>query len=95
MKLYVCWGTFSTPWGHPCKRAHDALKEAGHRPQVIKAYGERRMPAALNRTAGRREVKALTGDFAVPVLVTDDGEIVQDSKRIVEWAQRNPAKAAA
>ena len=28
MKLYVCWGTFSSPrpGGHPCKNAADALK---------------------------------------------------------------------
>jgi hypothetical protein len=29
------------------------------------------------------------------VLVTDDGEVVQDSKRIVEWAKAHPAGAAA
>jgi hypothetical protein len=46
VKLYVCWGTFPVPWprrgaswrpgAHPCKRAHDALKEAGHSPEVVK-----------------------------------------------------------
>jgi hypothetical protein len=25
------------------------------------------------------------------VLITDDGETIHDSKRIVEWAQDNPA----
>jgi hypothetical protein len=28
------------------------------------------------------------------VLVTDDGEVIRDSKRIVEWAQANPKVAA-
>jgi hypothetical protein len=30
----------------------------------------------------------------VPVLVTDDGELIQDSKKIVEWAKANPASGA-
>jgi hypothetical protein len=29
----------------------------------------------------------------VPVLVTDDGEVVKDSKNIVQWAADNPATA--
>jgi glutathione S-transferase len=61
MKLYVCYGTFSSPrpGGHPCG---NALKE-------------------------------LTGSNWVPVLVTDDGEVVADSKNIVEWAKAHPAGA--
>ena len=31
----------------------------------------------------------------VPVLVTDDGEVVSDSKRIVEWAKAHPPGAGA
>jgi glutathione S-transferase len=27
----------------------------------------------------------------VPVLVTDDGEVIQDSRKIIAWAQANPA----
>jgi glutathione S-transferase len=42
-------------------------------------------------TDGRREVEELSGQRAVPVLVTDDGEVVSDSKRIVEWAEAHPA----
>jgi glutathione S-transferase len=30
----------------------------------------------------------------VPVLVTDDGEVIRESKRIVEWARANPAAGA-
>jgi glutaredoxin 2 len=44
---------------------------------------------------GRKEAKRLTGSSWVPVLVTDDGEVVNDSKRIVEWARTHPAGAAA
>ena len=98
MKLYVCWGTFPVPWprrdaswrsrAHPCKRAYDALKEAGHSPQVVRCYGFARLP---DITRGRKEVKRLTGESWVPVLVLDDGETINDSKNIVAWARDNPA----
>jgi hypothetical protein len=93
MKLYVCWGTFSSPrpGGHPCGNAYHALKDAGHEPEVIKSYGLGPLPDFLNKTRGRREVKELTGQSWVPVLVTDDGEAIHDSKRIVEWAKEHPA----
>ena len=92
MKLYVCWGTFSSPrpGGHPCGNAYHALKDAGHDPEVIKSYGLGLLPDFLNNTRGRREVKELTGQSWVPVLVTDDGETIHDSKKIVEWAEQHP-----
>ncbi len=98
MKLYVCYGTFTAaprPGGHPCGNAHKALEEAGHRPEVIKSYGFAPLPAAFNKTKGRKEVKELTGNFQVPVLVTDDGNVVSESAKIVEWAKAHPAGAPA
>jgi hypothetical protein len=94
MKLYVCWGTFQTPrpGGHPCANAYDALREAGHDPEVVKVRGLGVGPSFLHWvTDGRREVERVSGQRAVPVLVTDDGEVVHDSKRIVEWAGAHPA----
>lgn len=98
MKLVVCWGTFPVPWprrgaswrpaAHPCKRAFDALQEAGHSPQVIRSYGLASLP---DFTRARREVKRLTGASYVPVLVLDSGEIVAGSGDIVAWAEENPA----
>ena len=92
MKLYICWGTFGSPrpGGHPCKNAHDALVEAGHRPEVVKSYGLGMLPDFMNRTAGRQEVKKLTGKTWVPALVTDDDEIIAGSDKIVAWAKANP-----
>jgi Glutathione S-transferase, N-terminal domain len=99
MKLYVCWGTFrvpARPGDHPCGNAYRALREAGHDPEVVKSYGLVLLPDSIfNRSSGRREVKRLTGDSMVPVLVTDDGEVVKDSKKIVEWARKHPVGAAA
>jgi Glutathione S-transferase, N-terminal domain len=97
MKLYVCYGTFPTPrpGGHPCGNAYNALKDAGYEPEVIRSYGLAGLPSILNSTHGRKEAKRLTGKFTVPVLLTDDGEVVNDSRRIVEWAKAHPAGAAA
>ena len=94
MKLYVCWGTFQTPRpdGHPCANAHTALKDAGWEPEVIRTYGWAVLPEFMN--PGRRPVRELTGDDWVPVLVTDDGEVVRESKTIVQWANDNPATAS-
>ena len=98
MKLYICWGTFPVPWprrgaswrpgAHPCKVAHDALTGAGHSPEVVRCYGLGQLPDV---TRARKEVKRLTGESWVPVLVVDDGEVVAGSKNIAVWAGDNPA----
>ena len=92
MRLYVCYGTFQTPrpGGHPCHNAHEALREAGWEPEVVKSYGWGLLPDALNLTRGRREVKDLTGNNWVPALVTDEQEVVQGSKEIAAWAKAHP-----
>ncbi len=98
MRLYVCWGTFPIPWprraapwrpsAHPCKVAHDALRQAGHEPEIVRTYGFGFLP---DLTRGRREVKRLTGQSYVPVLVLNDGAIVQESGNIAAWARANEA----
>ncbi len=98
MKLYVCYGTWKPaprPGGHPCGAAYHALKDAGYDPDVVRAYGLGVLPEALNRTPGRQEVKRLTGNMWVPVLVKDDGSYIQGSGEIVAWAEANPAATAA
>jgi hypothetical protein len=42
----------------------------------------------------RKPVRDLTGQNWVPVLVTDDDQVIQGSKQIVEWAKANPAAGA-
>lgn len=92
MKLYVCWGTFRTVGHeHACRTAHEALLGAGHDPEVIKVYGLGVGPRIFQWTTdGRREVEELSGQKVVPVLVADDGEVVTESARIVEWADAHP-----
>lgn len=97
MKLYVCYGTWKPaprPGGHPCGTAYHALKDAGYEPQVERTYGLGLLSLANEFSPGRREVKRLTGKYWVPVLVKDDGEVIQGSKEIAEWARANPASAA-
>jgi hypothetical protein len=95
VKLYVCWGTFPTPRpprGHPCRNAYTALRDAGYDPEVIKTHGLGIGPEFAHvMTDARREVEKLTGSPTVPVLVTDGGEVINESQRIVEWARAHPA----
>jgi glutathione S-transferase len=95
MKLYVCWGTFATPGhSHSCRIAHRALLAAGYEPEVIKVRGLGVGPRIFQWTTdGRRKVEELSGQRVVPVLVTDEEEVVTESARIVEWAAAH-AKSA-
>jgi hypothetical protein len=95
MKLYVCYGLFKSPrpGGHPCRNAHEALREAGYEPTVVKSYGLGLLPKAFNMTKGRQEVERLTGNRMVPALVLDDGGVIDGSQEIVAWAQAHPAVA--
>jgi Glutathione S-transferase, N-terminal domain len=99
MKLYVCFGTWKPaprPGGHPCGHAYHALKDAGYDPEVVRTYGWAALPDVFNSSSGRREVKRMTGSNWVPVLVTDDGTVIQGSQKIIEWAAAtSPAAAAA
>jgi hypothetical protein len=93
MKLYVCWTTAGNG-SHPCTAAHRALKDAGHDPQVVRAYGWRVLPdVPFNLTPGRRRAKALTGTNDVPVLELPDGSAIGGSQEIAAWARANPAMA--
>ena len=54
----------------------------------MKSYGFAALPDV---TSARREVKRLTGESFVPVLVLDDGEVIAGSKNIETWAREHPA----
>lgn len=74
--LYRC--TTPTDWLCPCGRISRALKRDGI------AFDEVRVPQRRSR---RPEVEALTDQRRVPVLVID-GEVIWDSKRIIEHLER-------
>jgi len=81
---------------HVCGTAYEAVKAAGYDPEVIKARGWTKLPEFLNNSSGRREVRELTGgNDEVPVLVTDAGDVIQGSQKIIDWAAATPAKTTA
>jgi len=93
VKLYVCWNTAwfpRPPRGHPCHNAYKALRDAGRDPEIVKVHGLGIGPFKL-MTDARREVEELTGSPMVPALLTDEGEAINESQRIVEWARSHPA----
>jgi hypothetical protein len=93
MDLYVCWTTKDPPLPrhrHPCTDAYEALREAGHEPDVKYAMSYGGLPGAI-QTPARRKVKEKTGEHWVPALETDDGEWIGGSKKIVAWAAQHPA----
>jgi hypothetical protein len=97
MKLYVCYGTWTAGkpvHAHPCGEAHKGLKRAGYEPEVVRSFGLGPLPSIVNDLTPRREVKELTGNYWVPVLVTDDDTVLQGSKKIIAWAGAHPASGA-
>ncbi len=76
----------TAPWVPPRTtraRAHRALVAAGHRPSVLRTYG---CYGTDRFFSGRRKIKELTGNYKVPTLILDDGEIIDGSANIVAWA---------
>jgi glutathione S-transferase len=90
--LYTCHIDRGGPPLHACKRAHDALDEAGHeyRTEVL----ARNRPFGLGTKGRRPELKELSGQEKLPVLKLPDGTAVNGSGDIVKWARENaPAPA--
>jgi len=78
--------------GHACGRAARALDEAGYEYELRDLPGYRLMPWTWSkRRAGRGDVRELTGQINLPVLVLDEGKTVIGSGKIVEWAKAHPA----
>lgn len=95
MKLYTCGGkgfggSLRGPVRHACAGAMRALDEAGHRYELETVAGYRALPWT-RRGDARKEIRELTGQDNVPVLLLDDGEAIAGSSRIVAWAREHPA----
>jgi len=80
--LYRC--NTPTNWLCPCGRVARALRREGIAVQVV-VVGQRR--------SRRDEVQALSGQRRVPVLILD-GEVICDSKRILEHLEYRRSQAA-
>lgn len=89
MKLYTCGqGDHGAALGHPCGRAAKALGDAGHTIEFETVAGYRLLP--WTRRGKRDSIREISGQENVPVLVTDDGEVVSGSGAIVGWAKAHP-----
>ena len=90
MKLYTCGQQGNGPAAlHPCAKAVGALRDAGHEFEIETVSGYRLFPWT-RRGDVRAEVKAISGQENVPVLVLDDGEVISGSGRIARWAGEHP-----
>ena len=88
-KLFTCpartiGGSLPSVLAHPCGRAAHALNQAGVPYEVEVVGGFKALP--FTRRGKRDEIRRLTGQEDVPVLVTDDGEAVVGNDAIVAWA---------
>jgi hypothetical protein len=97
MVLYTCpartHGANAPLIKHPCGVAAQALDRAGHAYTVKVVGGFKNVP--FSRMGKRAEIRTLTGRDDVPVLLLDDGSIVQGSHEIADWATTHPAAASA
>jgi glutaredoxin len=81
--------------GHPCGRAAKALDDAGYEYELRELPGYRFAPWTWReRRRGRAQIKDMTGQIGVPVLVLDEGKMVVGSGDIVKWANAHPKAQA-
>jgi predicted enzyme related to lactoylglutathione lyase len=87
LTLYVCHIDDGGPKPHACRRAHEALREAGHDYEtVIFGKGHR---FGLFTTGRRPRLKEISGQEKLPVLQWPDGTTISGSRNIVAWAKGN------
>jgi hypothetical protein len=93
LTLYVCHIDEGGPKPHACKRAQRALRGSGHDFEKI-VFARGRLFGLF--TKGRRpELKALSGQEQLPVLMLPNGSTVNGSASIIAWAKANPPRAGA
>ncbi len=95
MKLYTCGqkgkgGSLPFPLTHACGKAINALGDAGHQYELEVVPGYRLLPWTRAGDA-RTEIRELTGQDNVPVLLLDDGTAIAGSGNIADWAKANSA----
>jgi hypothetical protein len=87
LTLYVCHIDEGGPKPHACKRAQHALRATGHDfEKVVYARGR---PFGLFTKGRRPELKAMSGQEQLPVLMLTDGTTISTSKNIIAWANAN------
>jgi glutaredoxin len=91
MTLYVCHIDEGGPPPHACKRAQRSLRRAGH--DFEKIVFARGRPFGLFTKGRRPELKAISGQEQLPVLVLPDGSTINGSSRMIAWAGKHPPQS--
>ena len=96
MILYTCGQKKRGPgFAHPCAKAGNALDDAGYEYELKTVGGYRMMPWTWgSRERDRAEVKELSGQTGVPILVLDNNEVISGSGAIASWAKEHPRSPA-
>jgi len=91
LTLYTCHVGSGGPsfLPHGCRRAHEALDEAGIAYESV-IFGKGR-PLAIGTTGKRPELKRISGQEKLPVLALEDGTTVNGSDAIVAWVAEREA----
>lgn len=93
LTLLTCSLDDGGPKFHPCRRCHEALREAGHAYETDVV--DKNRPMGLFTKGSRPTLKEMTGQETLPVLRRSGGELIAGSKNIIEWAKSNPPAAQA
>jgi glutathione S-transferase len=83
--LHVCSFDRGGPGLHACRRADDALRDAGIDHE--RAVFDTNRPFGLFTSGARPALKALSGQEKLPVLELPDGSTVNGSSAIIAWAK--------
>jgi len=93
LTLYVCHIDDGGPPPHACRRAQRALREAGHDfDKVVFAKGHL---FGLFTKGRRPQLKAMSGQEQLLVLMLSDGTTINRSPAIIAWAKANAPTASA
>ena len=92
LTLYVCHIDDRGPRPHACRRAHEALREAGH--DYEKVVFDRGHYFGLFTKGKRPELKEMSGQEKLPVLQLPDRTTVNGSREIMRWARQNAPQRA-
>jgi hypothetical protein len=86
--LYVCHGDDGGPRIHPCRRVQERMRAKGIAyDKVIAGHGS---PFPFLRKGSREELRAATGDTKLPALKLPDGTVLEHSREILAWVDRQP-----
>lgn len=87
LTLYVCHIDEGGPKPHACRRAHEALRAAGH--SYEKVIFDRGHLFGLFTKGRRPKLKELSGQEKLPVLQLPDGTTIAGSSNIIAWVKTN------